>query len=309
MGNVVHNMKQDLMDQWEWAVLQWESVARREAAFLLRVQRHRDTLPLLRPLKLVLSWHPLKDITVIVWIAFLVSLAWIGYTLCFEFMSIAIVSFAANWLMGVRRPSDLDHRIKQLSNISPYAFPSMEITMAAVLSTSMAEAWGTPWGWSVGYAVVAFLCFTRVYAAAYLPHQLVFSWVWGAAGIVLVRYITASIWKKRVPDHWKIVSAFTMFALVACWVAYRAERNASPFMRIPKSEYTRVLTNIMNQEPENNTMGEQEALPATVPASDSDAEFHGARRRRNKVDSFVHMMRSMQRTANRRTEDEASLFG
>ena len=63
------------------------------------------------------------------------------------------------------------------------------------------------------------------------------------------------------------------------------------------------------QEPENNTMGEQEALPATVPASDSDAEFHGARRRRNKVDSFVHMMRSMQRTANRRTEDEASLFG
>ena len=247
MGNVVHNMKQDLMDQWEWAVLQWESVARREAAFLLRVQRHRDTLPLLRPLKLVLSWHPLKDITVIVWIAFLVSLAWIGYTLCFEFMSIAIVSFAANWLMGVRRPSDLDHRIKQLSNISPYAFPSMEITMAAVLSTSMAEAWGTPWGWSVGYAVVAFLCFTRVYAAAYLPHQLVFSWVWGAAGIVLVRYITASIWKKRVPDHWKIVSAFTMFALVACWVAYRAERNASPFMRIPKSEYSRVLTNIMNQ--------------------------------------------------------------
>ena len=112
MGNVVHNMKQDLMDQWEWAVLQWESVARREAAFLLRVQRHRDTLPLLRPLKLVLSWHPLKDITVIVWIAFLVSLAWIGYTLCFEFMSIAIVSFAANCIVRRIAVPSLQHKIE-----------------------------------------------------------------------------------------------------------------------------------------------------------------------------------------------------
>lgn len=128
-----------------------------------------------------------------------------------------------------------------------YGCPSMEIAMAAVIATSMAEAYGEAWAWTAGYAAVLFFCFTRIYAAAYLPHQLVFSWIWGAGGLVLVRYLTRLIFKKRVPDHWKIVAAFIMFAQIAGWVAYRAERNASAFLRIPKSEYTRVLSHIMHQ--------------------------------------------------------------
>jgi len=113
-------MMEDLRDQWEWLILQWEYVARKEAAFLFHVQQRRDDLPILRPLRLVSSWHPLRDITVLVWIAFIVSLPFIGYKLCFEFMSVAIVTFGVNWVCGVRCPGDLDGRIRQLSRISPY---------------------------------------------------------------------------------------------------------------------------------------------------------------------------------------------
>lgn len=35
----------------------------------------------------------------------------------------------------------------------------------------------------------------------------------------------------HVPSRWKLVSAVLTFAALATWVAYRMERNASPFFR------------------------------------------------------------------------------
>lgn len=48
---------------------------------------------------------------------------------------------------------------------------------------------------------------------------------------------------------------------------------------------------------------------AGIGAGHSDAAYSGARRRRNKVDSFVHMLRNMERNAHRPPGQEGSLFG
>lgn len=310
-------MMQDLREQSAYVKGKYEAWALKEVDILLAIQRHRDTFPPLRVLRLVLSWHPLKDISLLIWLAFIVTLPWLGYPLCFEFMSIAVVTFGVNWVLGIRVPYKLNHRLKCLSHISPYAFPSMEVAMSAVIATAMARAYGEAWAWTAGYGAVLLICATRLYAGSFLPSHIVLSWIWGALGMVAFRALTDKLFPRRVPDHWKLASAVVFFSQLLGWTALRIERNASPFFRIPKSEYQRVLTHIMHQDEQDEMLDDDEDLlqVASVSSaasrsgvSDSDAEFRGARRRRNKVDSFGYLMRSMERTARRRPEDEGSLL-
>ena len=56
------------------------------------------------------------------------------------------------------------------------------------MSTVIAEHVSTWWAWLATYGAVALICFTRLYAAAYLPHQMVLSWAWGSGGFYLVQH-------------------------------------------------------------------------------------------------------------------------
>lgn len=111
------------------------------------------------------------------------------------------------------------------------------------------------------FTMVAFCCillvgFSRIYSRARFPHQIVGSWIAGFMGLQIVGNLVKNHMKieKMVRLHqWWLVGMVCMIGLIH--LALCIENNDSRLAHVPKQEFQRVLTDIMNgttTTPEDN---------------------------------------------------------
>lgn len=194
--------------------------------------------------------------------------------------------------LSARNPGQYDRELAvrhQRADIHPFkGFPSMESHMAVVVFGSVFVE-SSSWAVKVGMLVVIFIIgFSRIYAASRFPHQIVCSWLTGMAGLILSDGIRSRLKRRRFPDQYHVIYFVIVGACALAYLAWNIENNDSQILRIPKSDYVRVMSNIMNSEGQSR-IGEQ------VQQNMSRDQRRAVKRRMRRRDSMFHFMRGMEK--------------
>jgi hypothetical protein len=211
---------------------------RAELDALYAVQRARRALPL--ALRWVcdrlLSAHPFYDAALALWMAVPFALAAYGWVLFWLLVLNVGVAFCLHWALGAPSPAELDARLRARGRLSPSGFPCMELQVLTALlayaawwhATVAAAAWCA----LAGGALLAL----RVYALTHFPHQLALSVLLGGFSVPAGRAVARFFFKAKLHPQMHGLGAVAVVFIAAGFIAYHAESNAVPFMRIPRAE-------------------------------------------------------------------------
>lgn len=138
--------------------------------------------------------------------------------------------------------------------------------------------------------LTTFIGITRLYACSRFAYQIVGSWVLGLLGL----QIAATYWSKLegapiAPGTHTLAIAVTVLALV-CYVAIHAESNESYLLKLPKQEYTRVLTDILQQDLLDSTQAHDKD-EEELPEGGGGPQQRLQQRKKNRKDSFYFLER------------------
>lgn len=214
---------------------------RAELDVLYAVQRTRRMLPhALRWLcDRLISSHPFYDVSIAVWMTTPFALAAYGWVLWWLLVLNVAVAFSLHWALDAPSPADLDARLRPRARLSPSGFPCMEVQLATALLAYIAWWHASALVWCGCALAVGALVLLRVYALTHFPHQLALSVALGGFSVPAGRAVARYFFKARLhPQMHGLGVVFVMF-IVAGFVAYHAETNSVPFMRIPRSECAR----------------------------------------------------------------------
>ncbi len=158
--------------------------------------------------------------------------------------------------------------------------------------------------WAAQAACAAYLCFftfTRVWAAARFHHTLALAVAFALFGEVCYLLLAESVWYTR-PVQYLLACICTV--VLCLWLLINIESNSANGMGVPKSEYVRVLGDIMNGDA-TSTMGGGNESSARFASQRARAALLRQRRQRNKQDGFVRMMNAIeQRNVERLREND-----
>jgi hypothetical protein len=155
------------------------------------------------------------------------------------------------FVIKAKRPFEYDSRLKPLADRyeGAYGFPSLESYMAVVVYGFIVWRLRSGVLALLFLPLTAFIGATRVYACSRFVHQVVGSWVLGAVGLQLsLAWLQEMSTSFEPPPGMHAVLITVLVLGFACYVSYHAEANESYILRVPKSEYTRVLSEILNQD-------------------------------------------------------------
>lgn len=146
-------------------------------------------------------------------------------------------------------PANLDARLKPRGRVSPHGFPCIEVHIATVLFIMLAAEFPTsPAVYIVGSVCWSTLVWLRLYGVTHYPHQLIGSTLLGLLSVPGFLYLARKAFKNPIPGVMHLIGGFFVLCMFLGYAAYRAENNDFPVMRVPKSEYMRVLTNVVKAE-------------------------------------------------------------
>ena len=211
---------------------------RAELDALYHVQRARRALPLaLRWLcDRLLSAHPFYDLSIAFWMAAPFALASYGWVLWWLLVLNMFTAFIVHWTLDAPSPADLDARLRPRGRLSPSGFPCMELQIATSLLAYVAWWHGSVQVW-IGCLVAGGALFAlRVYALTHFFHQLVLSVLLGGLSVPAGRAVARYFFKARLDPQLHGLGVVFVIFVVAGFIAYHAEMNAVPFMRIPRAE-------------------------------------------------------------------------
>ena len=155
----------------------------------------------------------------------------------------------------------------------------------------------------LGYVI--FFAWTRVWASARFPHTLWLGCVAGIIGNIVFALVRDMIGHYSTEQQILVASAGGIFLLL--WLFIKIESNSANGVGVRKSEYIRVLGDIMNSEG-ITTMGGGDERNARLASQRARAALLRQRSSRNKQDGFVRMMASMeQRNVERIRRERAEL--
>ena len=214
----------------------WARFRAAQLDVLFRVQGGRDGWLGSGALYLLCSPHPLYDVSLLpyaVWVGampfFGVRVIWAG-TVCL------FAAMLSNWIIRARCPREVDARLRMLAQVSPHGFPVVEVHMATALCADVAWSAGAPWCWAVVVVIVLLVAITRIFSVSYFPDQVAGSVLTGAACVAGAYAAGARLFAAGLTrETHMMLLVFVGFSVLA-YVAYLAEQNASPFMRVPRSE-------------------------------------------------------------------------
>lgn len=239
----------------------------------------------------IVSKYPWQDICLLTWIGCIVGLVEVGSSFFWIVSLNLCASFVLRKLLEAKRPLEYDRRMKPLTdtNAESFGFPSLESYMAVVISCALAPRFPYLWFYLLSGAITLLIGFSRVYTRARFPHQIAGSWVLGVLGYnVLGRVVKAhlTLGKMEKFTHHSGVGFLVLLGLAH--VALNIENNDSRLMWVPKSEFVRVLGDIMNggslEPPPGAGAGQSQRVGAgrsgVMPGSlDGDGGYgYGARR-------------------------------
>eukprot|EP00946_MAST-07B_sp_MAST-7B-sp1_P001283 g1283.t1 len=140
-------------------------------------------------------------------------------------------------------------------------------------------------------AYIAFFAWTRVWASARFPHTLGLGCLAGLAGNVAFSIARGMVGHYTIEQQTLAASVLCLFLLV--WLFLNIENNSANGIGVRKSEYIRVLSDIMNSEG-ITTMGGGDERNARLASQRARAALLRQRKSRNKQDGFVRMMAAVE---------------
>jgi hypothetical protein len=213
-------------------------ILRNELDFLYMAQKIRRVLP--HPVRWMadrlISSYPFYDVTIGLWMAipyFLWAYGWILFWL----LSINVFgSFMLHWALDAPSPGDVDARLRPRGRLSPSGFPCIEIQVAACLLAYIAWFHMTPLAIGLCTGVGGSIVLLRFYALTHFPHQIIVSGLLGAFSVPAGRAVARYFFKTRIHPHTHALGAIAVGSMIIGYIAYYAESNELPFMRIPRAE-------------------------------------------------------------------------
>lgn len=213
------------------SVLRWEF---RRLAFIQKRRRrlHRFVRSFCWK---IASAHPLYDISAVIWLAFVSFLPTGGYNFLWTCVSNVSIAWLLNMVIASRYPAEMERRLRSSGHVSPHALPPVDIWMAVVVGLSIYRLYPSTATFLGPLAYIALLLGCRVYACTYFFHQLLAGLVGGGIGAWATHKL-GRMFFRRVPYH--IHAALTVIIVLAvlCYLGYRAERQESPVLRVPKAD-------------------------------------------------------------------------
>ena len=251
--------------------------ARRQ--YCAKVARHwltRAGLEALRGFTDLIDRSPTRDVCLVVWVALFLSPGAYGFAQFWR-VALGVLCFLPLVVLGPDpAPSALDARIVPLAKSRSYLQLSLDTYAAVVvfggialsatslpysafvvidMRMSIAVAWGT------AVLVVCTVALSRIWAGCLLVHQAVLGAFAGAATLGLAHvlrhhFFTHRVWrvdtKRGATLHTSLAALLVIIALLT--FALRSEGQESAFGSVPRSEYLRVLQNIMSTD--GSTVGD-----------------------------------------------------
>lgn len=244
----------------------WGELVRTELRFIWYLRRTIDRAGAGLIFRQFISNNPYRDVSLLTWCV--AGLGWYEYgmKMLWVLLPNLVACGVLRAVFAAPRPFEYDRQLRPFADrhLACYGFPSIESHMAVVVFGYVAHRLGTssnphhrqPHGWNswqVGTAVAAwFIGLTRVYAGSRFSHQVLLSWVTGALSL----WLYVEMLETLVPDWGEggsLQDRHLRLALLAPWVlalmAYvglAIEDNSSNIWRVPNSEFTRVMTHIMD---------------------------------------------------------------
>ncbi|RYH24767.1 phosphatase PAP2 family protein [archaeon] len=135
---------------------------------------------------LIVSNHPLKDVTTIMWIIHFIGIIELGSNHFWVVMFNLVVVVIARRILEAKRPVEFDPDLQPTTDLSAesYAFPSLESYMSVVIIGHMFVTTKYITILPLGGALVFLVGFSRVYSRSRFPHQIVGSWILGMFGLI-----------------------------------------------------------------------------------------------------------------------------
>lgn len=224
----------------------------------------------------LISAHPLHDLSLLVWAGAGISLWFVGWQMAWMVAGNATLSFVLASLLPLtadamtqsrglgftslrsilnatgralahlsRTPEQYDGRLKPRGRVSPSGFPCIELHILTVMwATLIASPWtrpagdaGATAGLALGAIVsIAGLVALRMYAGTHMLWQLAASIALGALTAPVQLRLAARAFPKAINPLMHSLNFFLLALTWAGYVAYQAESNASPFLRVERSE-------------------------------------------------------------------------
>lgn len=216
----------------------------------------------------IVNKSPFQDIVLSLLPFFIVGLTDLGVKFFWIVASNLVIAFALRHIIEAKRPYEYN-KIKPISDISFYSFgfPSLESHMSIVIFGYMFISKKSFTFLCITVPLTLLIGFSRVYANSRFIHQILGSWLTGLIGLFIAKsvYSTYKLEQMTQIDH-----THGMICLGVALLAYMgivSENNDSRLLSIPKSEYMRVLSDIMASPNNNNTSTGTPSATVTGPTS------------------------------------------
>lgn len=230
----------------------WGDLVNRELRTLWWIRRTLDRAGAGYILRQFISNNPYKDISLLTWCVTI--LGWWEYGLKMVWVTVVNLFVVATLraVFQAPRPFEYDRRLRPYADrhISCYGLPSIESYMAVITFGYLGYQLGHPAWQLITFAATVFIAFTRLYAGSRFVHQVMLSWILGAASL----WVYIHRFEPLIPDWGENVKENQLrIFLMAPWgmaflayVGLAMEDNSSSLWRIPNSEFMRVMTHIMD---------------------------------------------------------------
>ena len=198
----------------------------------------------------IVSKYPWKDVCCVVWIFFAIGCIELKTKHFFVVAMNLVGCYVGRRLIAAKRPVEFDVRLKPITDLSAesYGFPSMESYMSVVVMIHLYISFKSKFFLPLALFVIFIVGFSRVYARARFPHQVVGSWLLGLMGLYASMHCCDHMQFHNMSHfvHGKCVAVVVI--LVVINFASAMESNDSRIAYIPKEEFVRVLRNIIYSE-------------------------------------------------------------
>eukprot|EP01038_Epipyxis_sp_PR26KG_P009209 gene9209-12419_t len=196
----------------------------------------------------IVSKHPWRDIGMILWAFFAIGVFEIGASHFWVVMMNITVAAVLARLLEAKRPVEFDIKLQPLSDISAesYGFPSRESYISIVIMGHILIHLKSILFSPIAIIVIFITGFSRIFAKSRFPHQIVGSWVLGVVGLGVGMHCCDKMEFHKMTDfdHNKCIG-FVIICLL-CYFALSIENNDSRLLNIPKSEFIKVVSDIIS---------------------------------------------------------------
>jgi len=196
----------------------------------------------------IVSKNPFNDIVLILYFFVALGIYDIGRRHFWLVVLNLSVSFLLRKVIEAKRPVEYDRTLQPMTDTGAesYGFPSLESHMAVVILGHYCVHYKSVLLFVAAIALIALIGFSRVYSRSRFPHQIVGSWLTGLIGLYAGLHCCDMFGFHLMKHGNHICCVIAVVASLLCNFALNVENNDSRVIGVPKSEFIRVISGIIN---------------------------------------------------------------